>query len=110
MELGLLIDVLKILSLPLTVILAIILLRPFIKDLLTSATKIEFKPIEFESYGLEPSEKEFGGGAEKPIGISQVTSKGLAETSREKLEKLRLLLESEQINQLIQYHANSLSQ
>jgi hypothetical protein len=32
------------------------------------------------------------------------------ETSLEKLEKLRMLLESEQINQLIQYHANSLAQ
>ncbi len=110
MELGVLIDLLKIISLPLTVIFAIIILRPFIKDLLTSATKIEFKPIEFESYGLEPGEKDLGEGMMKTIGVSRVTSKGLAETSREKLEKLRLLLESEQINQLIQYHANSLSQ
>jgi hypothetical protein len=35
---------------------------------------------------------------------------GLKEESKEKLENIRLALEAEQVNQLIQYHSNSLAQ
>ncbi|NTU74392.1 hypothetical protein HGB07_09765 [Candidatus Roizmanbacteria bacterium] len=67
-------------------------------------TKFEFKKLDvsvFESAGIEPSSFEESGRAD----INKIT-----DSSKEKLEKLRLLLESEQVNQIVQYHAQSLAQ
>lgn len=97
-------EIAQILAIPVTVLVAILLLRPFFRELLARTTSVEFKPLSFESIPGEAADE----GSTRGAPTSSVET--LSVTSREKLEKLRLALESEQINQLIQYHANSLKQ
>jgi hypothetical protein len=99
----------QILSIPITVLLAVLLLRPFLRQMFERISRVEVGPLSIERIGLEPS-----GPPDSAVSQIQEThrriAEGLAEGSKEKLEKLRLALETEQVNQLIQYHANSLAQ
>lgn len=99
----------QILSIPLTVMLVLWLLRPFLRQLFERVSRVDVGSFGIERLGVEPP-----GGSEGQAGQLQEThrqiAEGLAEGSKEKLEKLRLALETEQVNQLIQYHANSLAQ
>ncbi len=114
MDTASLLGIVQILVVPITITIAILLLRPFLRDLLRSFSKVEFKPISFELLSEVKNQVEETAQAETQSDLGAVTSRPsprqLIETPRDKLEKLRLVLESEQINQLVQYHANSLAQ
>ena len=101
-EWGIVLDVAQILAIPVTVLIAFLLLRPFLKEFMARSTAVEFESLTLE---LDHGDADRTKGRTLPV-----SAELLAESSREKLEKLRLALESEQINQLIQYHANSLAQ
>jgi hypothetical protein len=101
-------EIAKIAAIPLTVAIALLLLRPVFSLLLRRMTSIEIGPFEFDSGETEGSD------VARPRTIVTEARKRIKENlstgSKEKLENLRVALETEQVNQLIQYHANSLAQ
>ena len=107
MDYKILIDVAQIFVIPVTIIVLSLIFRPFLRELMGRATKFEIKPMNFDALD------EFKEGAEDES-IATLASKGIAEglkeDSKEKLEKLRLALETEQVSQLVQYHQNGLAQ
>ncbi|MCP3930938.1 MAG: hypothetical protein GY705_17775 [Bacteroidetes bacterium] len=107
MEPAFIFDIAQILVIPITIIVLSFMFRPFLRELMNRATKIEFKSIDLHAL----DEFKVGEGDE---GIESIASRGIAEGlkegSKEKLEKLRLALETQQVSQVIQYHQNSLAQ
>ncbi len=105
--LQLLLKVAQILTIPATIIILAFIFKPFLRELMNRATKIELKSIDLHALD------EFKTG-KTDEGIASIASRGIAEglkeQSKEKLEKLRLALETEQVSQVIQYHQNSLAQ
>lgn len=105
---SLVLSVANTLAVPLTVFTVAVVLRPLLKRLLEQTTSLKISGFE-----LSPSEIENlpASAPEKILAQSrQKLEEGLKEESKEKLENIRLALEAEQVNQLIQYHANSLAQ
>ena len=101
-------EVAKILIVPLTIIVLSLIFRLYLRELIGRASKIEIKSMDFHALD------EFKGEGAAEEGIASIASRGIAEGlkegSKEKLEKLRLALETEQVSQVIQYHQNSLAQ
>ncbi|MFD2097494.1 hypothetical protein ACFSJ3_15975 [Corallincola platygyrae] len=106
-SIGFWLELAQIFIIPITIIVLSLLFRPFLRELISRATKFEVKSIDFHALD------EFKEGKEDE-GIASLASRGieegLKEGSKEKLEKLRLALETEQVSQVIQYHQNSLAQ
>lgn len=104
MDSRLLFRLIDVFVLPVTIIAILLVLRPALKRFFDAMRKVEFKGLDLkalESAGFEASGTENGGRAD----LTRI-----AESSKEKLEKLRLVLESEQVHQVVQYHAQSLAQ
>jgi hypothetical protein len=107
MDTEILIQLAKLLIVPVTVLIVVIAFRPLLRDVISRATAIKVSRIDFSEIDGEagsPSISDFGA-SDRPI-----SPRDVAETSKEKIEKLRLALEAEQVNQMIAYHANSLAQ
>ncbi|MDO9043193.1 MAG: hypothetical protein Q7U64_12800 [Desulfocapsaceae bacterium] len=109
-DIGILLEIAKLLVVPVTVVAVLLLLKPLVRTLADRMTKIELKGFE-----ISPaiSTQEPGESLPAPSFVTESRrriAEGLKEDSREKLENLRVALETEQVNQLIQYHANSLAQ
>ena len=117
---DMLLQVASIVSIPFAILVAAFFLRRIFRESIVPAASLEYKPLSLEDLERRASSGEGGatyvGSGYGPVGgavggpVPRNAAVDLEETPREKLEKLRLLLESEQINQLVQYHANSLAQ
>jgi Cyanobacterial TRADD-N associated 2-Transmembrane domain len=107
MDISILLDFAKLLIVPLTVSIVAFALRPLLRVVIDRATAVKFSRIDFTK---------IDDGEETPsiadVGISDryLLPRNIEDTPKDKIEKLRLALETEQINQLIAYHANSLAQ
>jgi hypothetical protein len=101
---GLLFKPTDILVIPATIVIILLLFRRPLSRIFERLTRVEIKGLDLqslESAGIQaPIEKDTG----RPD-LTKIT-----ESPKEKLEKLRLVLESEQVNQVVQYHAQSLAQ
>ena len=94
---------------PVTVIIVLLLVRPFLRNLISRATRLEIGSFEIENIS-DTETKEGQSFLEQSRKTIAEGLKDESEESKDKLERLRLALETEQVNQLIQYHANSLAQ
>lgn len=123
------INLAQIFALPITVTIVILLLRPFIKSLIQRLThddvlgsgftvelrglqevKEELEQLRSDSYANGTIDEPSGDQAYTTFDSRRLIAESLAEGSKEKLERIRLALESEQVTQLIQYHVLSLAQ
>ena len=109
MNLALLLDMAQILVIPLTIIALALIFRPFFRKITSGITK--FEGVSLDLHALDEFKT---GEMGQDEGIASLANRGIAEGlkdgSKEKLEKLRLALETQQVSQVIQYHQNSLAQ
>jgi hypothetical protein len=103
----------QILVIPVTVLGALILLRPFIRRLFERMGKLELYSVElkFEEIGEPITAGPHPVG--NPIVVDETGKRivqALEEGLREKLEKLKIALETQQVRLLNQHYVNSLLQ
>ncbi|HEX8650279.1 MAG TPA: hypothetical protein VF708_05530 [Pyrinomonadaceae bacterium] len=107
-DIDLIIKLAQIFVVPFTITVIFVLLRPYVKQMFERTAKSDAEPLSLEQIEedekIEISPKEF---IKREI---LETPSNLSETTKEKLERLRLILEAQQIYQLIKYHKNSLGQ
>lgn len=100
----------KILAVPVTIVGIVLILRPLLLRSFDRMTSVAMGEVEL--WPVTEGSAELTGDTPRSI-VAESRRRiveGLAEESGEKLERLRIALESEQANQLIQYHVVSLVQ